>query len=258
MFNEFSQFEEWVRDNGLVAWTCSTKPNGDDAVIKSENFMGEVEDKMATTRKYMEDYQRLYIRGYRSTNPNASYIVAQWETKQQPQQQMQMPVGYPGMGAAPFDEEKVTARIRKEVETEWLKHDLERREKELAEQQKEFRQDKEGVMGLLVNYLKPVAGAMLSGTGVGRPATIHGVDAPADVDAERIQTVETHDPEEHADDPEEQTESPFTNEEAEQLFSLMARFKAVEPDYLRMIETVVTMAENGDNMYSMAKGFLCK
>lgn len=254
MFNQFEQFVDWVHDNGFVRWTASVRTNGDELVVNSENFEGDLESKLDRTKKYMEDYAKLYLRGYRSTNANASYISATWEKSATTTQPMQMLVGYPGVGAAPFDEEKALARIRKEVETDWQKRDLERREKELAEREKEYRADKEGVMGLLVNYLKPVAGAMLSGAGVGRPATIHGVDAPADVDAERIQTVETHDPEEQA----KTEQSPFTDEEADKLFSLMARFKAVEPDYLRMIETVVTMAENGDNMYSMAKGFLCK
>ena len=38
----------------------------------------------------------------------------------------------------------------------------------------------------------------------------------------------------------------------------MVRFKAVEPDYLQLIEAVVKMAESGDSMYNMAKGMLLK
>ena len=48
----------------------------------------------------------------------------------------------------------------------------------------------------------------------------------------------------------------FTEQEADKLFDLMARFKQAEPQYMEMIEKVVAMAENGDATYKMAKSVL--
>ena len=87
---------------------------------------------------------------------------------------------------------------------------------------------------------------------------VAGVDADEPVRAQRI-VAERPEQQEQEQEPEQpEQEAPFTDEEAEQLMALMVRFKAVEPDYLKLIESVVTMAENGDATYNMAKGFLIK
>ena len=65
----------------------------------------------------------------------------------------------------------------------------------------------------------------------------------------------------HAVEPEitdEMKDQIFTDTESDKLFELMARFKAVEPQYLQLIENVVVMAEKGDPTYNMAKNFLVK
>lgn len=247
MFTKYEQIEQWVADFQLKKWEFSPQKNFEEIVCRTDWF-GDVsnEEKLERSRKYIEDCGRkLYGRGYNGTSPNspAIFCEVQIDTQQPP-----MPVaGYMQPAPAAIDMDEYAKKLRKEFEVEHLARDLERREKELAEEMREFRKDKESAMGLLVGYVKPILGGAVSAISGGRPARIHGVDAPADVEAERIHAAEA-----------EAEESVFTDEESDKLFDLLARFKKVEPDYLVMIEKVVTMAETQDPMYGMAKNFLTK
>lgn len=264
MFTNFAQIEDWVRDFGLTRWEFACKPTFEDIVCRSDWFGDEVsvDEKIERCRKYLEDCGRkLYGRGFKTTSNNSACITCEVMLATAPVQQ---PANFasPVSSVPVIDEEKLCARIRKEVETEYQKKELERREKALAEELKEFRRDKESALGLMVGYLKPllqgVAGSM-AGTGARTPVAIHGVDAPGDVSAPTIQPVQHQEPAEQPEQPENnEQECPFTDEEADELLELVARFKMVEPDYLVMLRKVVEMAEAGDATYTMAKGFLCK
>ena len=250
MFTKFEQIEDWVRDFGLVRWEFSSKQNFEDMICRSDWFEDcSTEEKLDRCRKYVEDCGRkLYGRGYKGTSPNSPAIMCEVQICAT-QPQAVAPVGYMPAPAPAFDEKAFEARLRKEIAADYEKKDLERREKELAEEMREFRRDKESALGIMVGYLKPLLGTAASAVaGAARPAAIHGVDAPEDVDAPKIEPVGEEDNE----------ESPFSDEESDQLFSLLARFKKVEPNYLTMIARVVEMAEAGDSTYTMARGILCK
>ena len=76
----------------------------------------------------------------------------------------------------------------------------------------------------------------------------------APIEVEQPETQGTQEPD--VKQPETQEENPFTDEEADELFSLMARFNKVEPEYLKMIRKVVVMAEIGDKNYQLARMML--
>lgn len=261
MFTNYGQIEDWVRDFGLVRWEFACKPTFEDIVCRSDWFGDEVstDEKIERCRKYIEDSGRkLYGRGYKTTSNNSSCITCEIQMASAPAQQ---PVNFatPVSSVPMVDEEKLSARIRKEVETDYQRRELERREKELDDKLKEFRRDKESALGLMVGYLKPLlqgVASSMAGTGGKAPVAIHGVDAPGDVSAPTIQPVQHQEPAEQPENDEQ--ECPFTDEEADELLELVARFKLVEPDYLVMLRKVVEMAEAGDATYTMAKGFLCK
>ena len=84
---------------------------------------------------------------------------------------------------------------------------------------------------------------------------VAGVDANEPVHAAPIVADRGEEQQPEEAEPQEEV---FTDEESEKLFDLMARFKKVEPRYLELIEAVVTMAENGDGTYNVAKGVLLK
>ncbi len=54
---------------------------------------------------------------------------------------------------------------------------------------------------------------------------------------------------------EEESEDPFTDEEADRLQSLIEKWKAVDPDYITVIERIVSFAETGEPI-SVAGGLV--
>lgn len=256
MFTKWSQVENWIRDNGLTSWRFSydktgtqTTADGEEKQVRSNrlaimsaNFPGDLEEKIVLTKRRLieESNQVLYGYGKRGKeNTGLMYCeVRLVDEVQQPGTQAVSSVPqYPV-----FDEEKMMAKIRKEVQLEYENQRYQEERKAFEKERKEFEDEKKSAIGALVHFMAPVVGTLMG-------KNVAGVDAPAPVNAAPINPIDTTG--ELLDDIE-----LFTEDEQEKLFDLMARFKAVEPRYLELIERVVTMAENGDKTYDMAKGFL--
>lgn len=251
MITNFSHVEDWVKDNSLTHWifySSNPRTKGDndrsnDKIVDSDFFGDQtIQEKLDLTKKYLVAFgKRAFGTGWRKGGTTGGLEIEvdlSNYAQQQPTPNMIQGVGF---SSAPLDEEKIVERVRKEVRAEYEQAEYERKRKELDTERKEFERDKAGAIGLMVGYLKPLLPA-LSGQ-----RNVAGLDAPADVEAARIIPKDT---------PAE--EEVFTPEESDALFSLMERFKKVEPDYIRLLESVITMAEAGDSTYTMAKGFLLK
>ena len=133
--------------------------------------------------------------------------------------------------------EKIMMKLRLEQ--------LEKERKDFEREKKEFEEEKSGVIGSLVNYFAPVAQAMMQKQSLAKVAG-------TDVEAERIVPV--------PEDPDEgnQETDDLPDDEATQAYDLLKRFRKIEPNYLKLLESVVNMAEAGDSTYTMAKSFLLK
>ena len=253
MFTKWSQVENWIRDNGLTSWRFSydktgtqTTQDGEERQVRSNRlailsdaFPGELEEKIALTKRRLMDENNQVLYGYGKRgkeNTGLMYCeVRLVEEVQQPGSQSVSAVPqYPS-----FDEEKMMAKIRKEVQLEYENQRYQEERKAFEKERKEFEDEKKTAIGALVHFMSPVVGALM-GKGVA------GVDSSAPVDAAPIHAVENIG----------ETDEIFTADEQEELFDLMTRFKAVEPRYLELIRRVVTMAETGDKTYEMAKNFL--
>lgn len=260
MFTKWQQVENWIRDNGLSSWRFSYDRTGTQVsadgeekqtrsnrlAVLSDAFPGDLEEKIALTKRRLldENNQTLYGYGKRGKE-NTGQMYCEVRLVDELQQPGILPVSsVPSVPA--FDEEKVIARIRKEVQQEMELQRYQDERKAFEKERKEFEAEKAGVIGSLVHYFSPVVAAMAG------QKRVAGVDATAPVEAAPIKAVEQTETEEDMDD------LIFTDAESDKLFELMARFKAVEPRYLELIENVVKMAENGDPTYNMAKGFLLK
>lgn len=250
MFTTWQQVEDWIRDNAFDHWLFTkTRPQDEDKatqkIVDSDYYSGDFEDKVAMTKKYLEmNGGRAYGVGYKKPNiiKGGTYCEVCLE---------QLPASGIGMAqqvaSATIDADALRKQIRAEMEAEWDKREYKRLREELDKERKEFNAEKNSAIGLLTNYLAPVAKGLLE------RRRVAGLDADEDVHAPRI--VPTNQPQEQQEP--EQNEI-FSDEESDKLFELMARFKKVEPDYLTMIEKVVAMAESGANAYTMAKDFLMK
>lgn len=257
MITNWNDLEQWIRDNNLSRWIF-TKSNRDkassnaeggtpnDKLVDSDFYPESMEEKLAITRRILEQQGRLaYGYGWQGGKKTDGVCC----------EVLLSPVVTPaaGVGAASaVDIAGMEDRIRKQIKAEMDKERYERERKDFEKEKKQFEEDKQGVMGLLVGYLAPVAKTMME---KGRMPHIGTVDAEADVQAKRIEPAT---PEGEAPVDGQEVESPFTEEEEDKIYDLMVRFKAAEPDCIQMLETVVGMAESGDAMYKTAKNFLIK
>lgn len=253
MLTTWDQVESWIRDNGLRRWIFfKEKPQGDkkDAqkIIDSSVFtVSDEADKIAMSEKYLRlSGGRAWAAGYGKSDGE---IVTEIRLADEaaPAAPTQGVSGYPSIG-------ELTETITKQVRAEMAVEDFKRREKDLEQREKDFNEKQNGVIGALVGVFAPYLPVMNQIAGMRKVA---GVDASAPVKAQPIipeeQPQETQEPE---DVQEPSAWDAFTDEEGNEIIELMARFKAVEPNYLPMIRKVVEMAESGDKTYAMAKNFL--
>lgn len=256
MFTQWSQVENWIRDNGLSSWRFSydrtgtqTSSDGEEKqtrsnrlAVLSDAFPGELDEKIALTKRRLMADNNVVLYGYgKRGKENTGLLYCEVRLVDDFQQPgMVQPVS--SVPSSPvFDEDKFAERIRKECMLEFENKQYQE-EKRLFKQEKEaFEQEKSSAIGLMVHYLSPVLSALGS-------KRVAGVDASAPVHAEPVQQIYTEETE--------VVDDLFTEEESDQLFELIARFKAVEPQYMQLLENVVAMAEKHDAMYDMAKGFL--
>ena len=254
MITQWHQLEDWIRDYGIVKWTISrsdpTRKSGDspswDRIVDTSNFKeAGLEQKLEITKRTLEIYgDRCYIQGYGSDGSNRptmwNEICLSSASPQQPTIGM-----VPQPTAGTVDEATLAERIRKELQVEFDRREYERERKEFERERKEFESAKNSTLGAIVGYLQPYLPTLTAALG---RKSVAGLDAPHDVEAERIESTN-----------EEPEENVFTDEEAETLMNLMERFKKVEPEnYLKLLSRMVEMAEAGDGTYTMAKQFLLK
>ena len=254
MFTSFSQFEDWIKDNGFKHWIIyannplnkSDNDRANDKILDSKFYQGDIDQKLELTRKYLENQQRtVYGLAFQTETANTGGCICEFRNSQPAQQQISaLPVAAPAQ--QPIDEAAIASRVRKQIEAEYKERQLTEREKKLDAAEKEFNRYKASMIGTLVEYFKPVIDAKMAVTGLRKVA---GVDATEDVETARIKAPEQA-------DPEQAEQAPFTDEEADELYSLMAEFKSIEPQYMDLLRAVVKMAKAGDKTYAMAKNVL--
>ena len=257
MFNSWDQVQSWIEDNNFARWIFyKNNPEGredkaTDIIIDSKNFtVSDLHDKLAMTEKYIRMYgAKVYGVGYQSPEYTRNGVYCEVRLTEDAQAQGTNGIGGSWQEQIGAMRESITREIRAEMEAQRYKDERAQFEKE----RKEFEEEKKSAIGALTHYLAPL-GQMILQKKMGMPM-VAGVDAPGDVHAEII----PHNPQEKEQEQElVDMANNFTDEEEEKLYDLLSRFKKVEPQYLELIEAVVTMAESGNPMYATAKNFLIK
>ena len=255
MFTNWDQIESWIKDNQFVHWVFfKGNPNdredkANDKIVDSNYYTGDDEDKLAMTKKYLLLYGgHAYGLGFKTPNTTQGGTVC--EVRIEPELKVAAPTN--GVGITPDAIGELRESLRKELQAEWEKKEYERLRKELDRERKEFEAEKNSAIGLIAGYLAPVGKALL------QKKNCAGTDTSTPVEAEPVQPIVAKEAAVATPAEANQEEDPFTDEEADKLYALLARFKKVEPQYMQLIEAVVEMAENGDQTYTMAKGILIK
>lgn len=251
MLTSFDQVRDWITDNGFKRWVLYRDRSRNEKIIDSAAFtVSDMEDKISMTEKYLRMAGgNAYAAGATTMGKDDLTTVTEIRLADAVQAQPTAGVGnpYPAL-----NEDAIAARVRKEVEAEYNKREYERRAADLEKREKEFAEKENSAMGAIIRCFAPVGQAMMAKSGLLR--NVAGVDTDAPVTADPVKPIERKEPE--TQEPEQ--EDVFTDEESDKMYELMVRFKKVEPDYMRLIERVVEMAESGDGTYTMAKGFLLK
>ena len=138
-------------------------------------------------------------------------------------------------------------QIARQVRDKEFIKEIERRERELAEKEKEYRAEKASTIGILVDRIgkvipkifPQVAVAGMPGEEVPVPASV-AKQPQHNEEAIEIATVENDE----------------QDEATAELESLLERFAAVEPEWLPLLRRMVEMAEAKDATYNMARNFL--
>lgn len=251
----FSDFDSWLKENGLVYWKVSSTTQAQDnnnKFVYDKNK--QYDENLQLCQRALERFagQMLYATGWRTPDARTGGFSCIVLYNDVPQHTEQQPAYITGVTGA-FDKDTLIAEITQKVRNEYDTMNLKREREALDAERKEFDAAKDGVMGMLVHYLAPVAKQML---GIQGSTRVAGVDA-AEVAAPAIKVQEEPEQEtEETEAEEKEQESPFSDEESDKLYELMQRFAAVEPRYMELLEQVVVLAENKDRAYTMAKAAL--
>ena len=145
---------------------------------------------------------------------------------------------------------------RRSILAEYQAKDLERRERELAAARREFNAEKSSTIGIIVDRLGKVIPQLFPRVAVaGTPD--NQLPTPGTDDIPVVHTSPA--PTQRSDDFSPHPTTPETPDpETAHLEDLLTRLADAEPDYLRLLETIVLMAERQDPTYTMARSFLLK
>ena len=252
LLNNFDQVREWITDNGFKRWVLYKDYTRSEKIIDSAAFpVSDQADKIAMTEKYLRlAGGKAYAAGSSTGSQNDLTVTTEIRLDE-----MQSPVSGTQQNIEPLNIGEIENRIRKQLKAEIEIENLKKREADVERRERALEAEKQSAMGALVHYFAPLGEMFLKNKMM---RNVAGVDADAPVHARKIQPIIPED-EPETKEPETQEEEIFTDAESEELFDLMSRFKAVEPEnWLKMLRTVVEMAESGDATYNMAKGFLIK
>lgn len=250
IFKSYADVKAWIDDNQLVTYRFRQGRGLSDKAENNWIFIynddQSPQENLRTLERRLDAHAGMHLTGvgFRTAKATVGGLVCEVEYGHKSDYYDQFK-GMIGTPAPAIDAEKLERDLTEKLE---LKFKLQRLEDERANferERKEYESEKQSAIGAIIGYFAPIAQAWMQKQGLARVAG-------QDVEAERIV------PAPEQPEAEEERAPELPDDEAQKGYDLLVRFKAVEPDYLRLLESVVTMAENGDRMYGTAKSFLLK
>lgn len=221
----------WLDINGIQQWTAYS---GAGASGQGKLFESDIEktreSEIDRFRQVMalSDNSRVRIVG--KVNPKQQTGIFEEFWANVSAQSAQTIGSAPAMDADYIDK-KIAAAVQ-ENELRWREKELSKRETSLAEAEKEFKRNQEGIVGILIEKAAPFISQLMP------RAAVAGVESPAPVAPIPVKTM----PAESDVMPEPEV---FSEEESDRLFSAMARYKEADPEYLEVLEGLVDFVCSG-------------
>lgn len=260
MLTSWDQVRAWIDDNNFKRWILYKDNTKIDKILDSSCFaVSDRDDKIAMTEKYLRMAGgRAFACGYANAGKEDATIAEIRLTEE-------ATAGVGGSQQQPFNIGELRESITREIRAQIKNEQYEQEKAAFEKAKKEFEDEKQSALGAIIHYFAPIGQLMLQKR-MGMPLRqVAGVDADGQVHAKPIvvdrepetQEPETQEPQEQETQEQEASVwDVFTDEEGDKIGALMAKWKKADPDYLSLLESVVTMAVNGDENYTLAKRFL--
>lgn len=224
---------QWLEMNAIQQWTIfqGSGANGQGKIFES-NIEMSMESEIERFRQVMALSENALVKIVGKVNPkqNTGVFVETW-TNSSPAQSHSMSIGSTPAYDADYIDSKIKAAVAEERML-WREKELVKRENNLAEAEKEFKRNQEGIVGILIEKAAPFISQLMP------RAAVAGVESPTPVAPIPVKTMT----DEAIEDAREEEPEIFTDEEADRLMTAMARFKEVDADYLTVLEKIVEIA----------------
>lgn len=225
----------WLDINGIQQWTAYS---GAGASGQGKLFESDIEktreSEIDRFRQVMalSDNSRVRIVGKVNPKQQTGIFEEFWANVSAPVAQA---IGSASAMDADYIDKKIAAAVQ-ENELRWREKELSKRETSLAEAEKEFKRNQEGIVGILIEKAAPFISQLMP------RAAVAGVESPTPVVPIPVKTIPAEsDATMEAEEPE-----VFTEEESDRLFSAMARYKEADPEYLEVLENFVNLVCSGE------------
>lgn len=244
----FDKIPELLRANDCKYWHIRTKKDANSYVFKYDDSRS-FDDNIARMQEIMRLYHGSYfiLEGKENAASNKGSFCFEFSNEGAPAVGSMMQMQMPQPASSGMNEIDVEARIKNAVDAVELKfrtQDLERRERELAEKEKEYRAEKASTIGIIVDRIGKVIPKIFPQVAV---AGMPGEEVPVPASVAKTDTIDAEDAEIATEEQDAATA---------ELESLLERFAAVEPEWLPLLRRMVEMAEAQDSTYTMARNFL--
>ena len=252
---------DFIRHNGLTGYEVLNE-NRKDSYVFRYNPSQSPDENLERLRTVM------------AITPGQWFTLVGWTTNEKNRVQYRYEFANDDRPAAPaapavqgISRDELAEQIKlaeARVEQRYRLRDLERRERELADREREFRREKESAIGIAVQQLgKFLRAARPAIAGLDEPPTRQVTPRPPEGGDPAADGADPFDPIPADDTPaatvdrRPATDDPETDDPATaELEDLLTRWAAADPDWHRLLRRVVEMAEGGNQMYTMAKGFI--
>lgn len=226
----------WLDINGIQQWTIfqGSGANGQGKIFESNSEMS-MESEIERFRQVMALSENVLVKIVGKVNPkqNTGVFVETW-TNSSPAQSHSMSIGSTPAYDADYIDSKIKAAVAEERML-WREKELVKRENSLAEAEKEFKRNQEGIVGILIEKAAPFISQLMP------RAVVAGVESPTPVEPIPVKTMPA-DPDATMETEEAEV---FTDEEADRLMAAMARYKEADPEYLEVLEGLVDFVCSG-------------
>ena len=249
---------EWLNLNNIDTWAISTSKDraASNYVFRSREGV-PVADEQVRMRETLalSSNNHLYIYGKAGSKGNSANFSEEFSNNVQNHIQQPMSVN----GIAGYDQSSIATMVANAVEKErmaWERKELDREREEVRQAKKEYEEQQSSVLGLLIQKAAPFVQSIM---GVQQPSLAVGSVADEvkaePIKARRAEPTHTEDVEQETEEVTEVSEDVFTDEESDELFAIVERWKNADPQYLSVITRIVEFAESGEPI-SVAGGLV--